>query len=124
MLVKQGHEPAVGKGKLPRGAQSRFRPPPADLGFYEQVMRSAEFGDDLPGLVFSFLLANGFDQEPLQAEMASLCEIGLVSGAHSESVRLKSSRRKRASSLSIPIRGRRARANWEAKINPVAALMA
>jgi hypothetical protein len=67
MLVKQGHEPAVGKGKLPRGAQSRFRPLAADLGFYEQIMRSAEFGDDPPSLFFSFLLANGFDREPLQA---------------------------------------------------------
>lgn len=66
MLVKQGHEPAVGKGELSRRAQSRFRPPTADLSFYQQIMRSAEFGDDSSCLFFGFPLASGFDQEPFQ----------------------------------------------------------
>jgi len=94
MLVKQGHEPAVGKGKLPRGAQSLA----ADLGFYQQIMGSTECGDDPPGLFFGFLLASGFDQEPLQA-------FSYAGGSHGEGIdngQRSLARRQVASALRVP----------------------
>jgi hypothetical protein len=68
------------------------------LGFYQQVMRSAECGDNPPGLFFGFLLASGFDQEPLQA-------FSYAGGSHGEGIgnRQRSlARRQVASALRVP----------------------
>lgn len=98
MPIQQGHKLAAGRRGPGRGAQSSRRPLAADLGFHQQIVRSAECSDDPPSLFFGFLLAGGFDQEPLQA-------FSYAGGSHGEGIddRQRSlARRQVAAALRVP----------------------
>ncbi len=98
MPVKQGHKLAVGRRGPSCGAQGRFCPLAADLGFYQQIMRGSKLSDESSCLFFGFPLANGFGQEPFQA-------VSYAWGSNGEGIDNRQSSlacRQVASSLGVP----------------------